>query len=1273
MENLLVKNLRKWAYFLTIFAGFSIQTGLSNDLLNIRDIYSTQSSGIDSVTFIFNCIDGAPGDTICIPVTVENFNDINIAQLEIIWNSSVLDYIEIRNPGSPSINLLADFNLSGPNALKFIPLGFPLDGESQPDGTVLFEICFRVIGFPGSTSCVGISPYFDFEIGNAGGIAPSDSINCCMTVENAVDLTAFVTSCGPALIGGNGTIDVTAYGGTAPYTITGVPGAPFVIPGEGGSTILNAPAGNYNVVITDALGNSVMYPTEVASLELGITTHLRHPTCYKFKNGTIWIKPEGGAEPYSYIWQSLSGPDLAGSGFIRNLGDSSLVTSLPDGMYSILVRDNNGCEVEVTVELLDNPFIIDIEDLINASCVGGQDGLIDITISGATPDGGGNYTIIGTINNATINISTNSISIGLLNPGEYELTISDEVSQCDTVFQFTIGYTDTITASITVTDPPCAGGVNGSLSIRGLTNGVSGAAYSYTIYDQNNNFVTSAGPIGGIYNYSPLSPGNYLVIVEEGSCISDSIYFTISEPPPILVSIVGMVPDNCIPTGSGDIWFDITNGSGTYTLDVGAGFQDVDTIFNINSGNYTLTVTDDLTGCTATLPFVMTDGDDNEESDISFVFDGTPCDGGTVTVLYQGGPIPPGGGVLWSTGEVNDTIFITGTDTLSVDVILGAPIFCILDDTVHVSCIEILELDITVEQPLCGEGALGGPYTGTVIVDTANATAPVTWIWSFPDTTTTGIYSGLAPGKYYVTVTDGLDSVAVDSFEVIAPPTLTLMFSNVDSTSCPEICDGGVRVIPSNGDPAADYQLYWDPVNPMADTGVFFNITDLCAGLNIFTVSQDGICFFTDTIEILAPDSIDILLVQSLDVSCYGYDDGSIEVVATGGSPGYTYGWLNGPSLPVNNGIEAGWHYVTVTDSKNCTRSDSFSISQPDSLVAEIDLSGTLNLSCGTSSDGIITLEVNGGNAGGYNFTWDPNVSTSYQAANLGAGQYSITVSDPKGCTDTTSYELTSPPPITVVWPAIPTPACFGDEVVLLIQETDVMGGNGNYSFTINSGGLMDIGEPVMLPSGIFVVGVFDDRGCSTDTIYTIMEPAPILVSIGPEDPIIDLGDSIFIIGNIDQSDNPIAMTLWTSVEPVSCATCEGTWVFNAVPTVYTWTVIDDNGCQGSASITVDVDYDRDVFIPNIFSPNGDGRNDDFKIFTGLGVVSVNYLRIYDRWGNLIHVENNLLPSPTGTGNWDGSFKGEQLNPGVYVYVAEITFIDNNTTLTYRGDVTLVK
>ncbi len=1270
MENQTFWLMRRWIWFIAISLGFSIQNGYTGDSsLNLRETSLTTSSA-SPVTFTFNCIDGQPGDTICLPVTVTDFDEIVIAQFEIVWNSDVLDYIEIINPGTPSINVNADFNLSGPNALKFIPLGFPIDGESLPDGTILFEVCFRIIGIPGSTSSVGISPFFEFEVADENGVVPADSVSCSMTVSNAVNLVGFVTSCGPALQGGDGAIDLTVYGGTSPYTVTwidtgsGTPGGPAMILVEGGNTVINVPSGNYNVIITDAVGGIVMYNIDVDPLSLSVTTRLKHPTCYKFNNGTIWIKPLGGSAPYSYIWTSLTNPKLAGSGFIRNVGDSSLVTSLPDGLYRILVKDDNDCEVEVTVELIDKPFIFTVNNLIDATCNGSADGLIDLSISGATPDVDGNYTIFWSMGT----FSSPTISIGLLNPGDYSITVRDEVSQCDTVFTFTIGAINIITANITPTDAVCAGG-NGSVTMRGLTNGVPGASYSYTIYS-NGNQVTNVNNVGGNFIYSPLPPGIYMVIVTEDSCTSDSIPFTISEPLPLMVSFAGSNLDNCIPTPTGDAWFHITNGMPPYLLNAGVGTQDGDSLENINSGNYILTVTD-AKGCTATLPFIIHDYDDNEEADITFQINGTPCDGGTVTVLYLGSPIPPGAGVLWSNDSVTNTIPIVETDTLSVHILLGAPIFCILDDTVIVHCAKKLRLDITVIQPLCNDEASGGPYTGTVIVDTSNAVAPVTWIWSFPDTTQTGIYSGLSPGKYYVTVTDAVDSVSIDSFEIIAADAIHLTFGVPDSTSCPAACDGAVRVIPEDGDPGLDYFLYWTTTMPFADTNFFFQVNNLCQGPIEFTVSQDGICFYKDSVEILSPPEIAVDLAEAVDVTCHGGNDGSLEVVASGGTPGYTYEWDGGPPSPMFNGIGAGMYIITVTDRYNCIQQDTFTVSEPDTLIAQIDISGTLNLSCGSSGDGIITIDVSGGNNGVYSFLWNPDVSSIYQAVNLAVGTYLITVTDPKGCSDTTSYTLTSPPPIVTTWPDIVPPACFGDETVLQIDQ--VTGGNGNYSFNINGGQLLDIGDPVLIPSGIYIVSVFDDRGCSDDTTYIIMEPNPILVSIGPDDPIIDLGDSLFIIGHVDQSDNPIAMTAWTSVVPVSCPTCEGTWVFNFLPTLYTWTVTDANGCQGSASITVGVDFDRDVYMPNIFSPNNDGRNEDFKIYTGPGVESINFIHIYDRWGNLVHSETGLLPDPSGAGNWDGTYMGEPLSPGVYVFVAEISFIDNHTTLLYRGGVTLIK
>lgn len=1264
MEKLTPLTKAAWIWFVVLLGGFSWQTAYAQ---------------ADPVTFTFNCIDGAPGDTVCIPVTVENFNNITIAQFEIIWDSEVLHYIEVQNPGSPSINVGSDFNLSGPNALKFIPLGFPISGESQPDGTVLFEICFRVVGIPGSTSPIGISanPFFDFEVADDNGVVPSDSINCRMTVDPAMDLVGFVNSCGPAMAGGDGFIDVTVYGGNAPYTITwletmsNTPGGPIMIASEGGSMMINGPMGNYDVTVTDALGQTVTYNIDISGLALTATTRLRHPTCYKFDNGTMWIKPAGGEAPFSYIWHNVSDPSIAGSGFIRNPGDSSLVTSLPAGTYEILVKDDNGCEALITAILNYNPFVFTVDDFQDASCNGAEDGLISLTISGATPDVNGDYTVL--VN--SFEITTNMVTVGLLDPGNYSITVSDAVSQCDTVFSFTIGSATEITATITTTDPPCSGGTNGSVSLRGLTNGVAGPLYSYAIY-QNGVLETMATNIGGIFNYSPLSPGNYMAVITEGPCKSDSIPFTINDGEPINVTVEGTSIDNCLPTGSGDAWFEITGGTGPYTLSSTMGIQDGDTLKNLNAGNYVLTVTDD-NGCMATTPFQIRDGDDNEEADISFQINGEPCEpGATITVLYQGAPIPAGVGVIWNNNSMltNPTLSIemlnSYPETLSVDVILGAPIFCILDDTAIINCEKELRLDITVIDPLCDDEALGGPYTGTVIVDTMNAVAPVTWYWSFPDTTSTGLYTGLAPGTYYVTVTDAINESVVDTFEIVAPPPVHLTFTNIDSTSCNNICDGAVEVTAIDGDPASDYFLYWTTTSSFADTGSVFQINNLCAGSISFDVSQDGTCYFRDSVEILSPEPIDVNLVAANDPNCFGYDDGSIEVSGSGGTPAYTYMWDTGQPSAIATNLFAGEYFITVTDSKNCSAIDSFTLNQPDTLIAQIDASGTSGLSCGASNDGIISVDVSGGN-GNYSFTWNPPSSTSFQAINLSAGHYDVTVTDQNGCSDTTSYTLVAPPPIVVTWPDVTPPACFGDETLLLIEN--VTGGNGSYSFSINSGQAFDIGEPVMIPSGIYLITVFDASGCALDSTYIIMEPNPILVSILPDDPVINLGDSLLLTGQVDQSDNPLAMTAWSSGGEISCESCPSTFVFNSVPTEYTWTVTDENGCQGSATILVDVDYQRDVYIPNVFTPNRDGRNDNFSIFPGQGVKMINYIRIYDRWGNVVYELIEQEPSENGVGSWDGTFKNKPLNPGVYVYVAEVTFLDNDTRLTFRGDVTLIR
>src|SRR5690606_714609 len=139
-----------------------------------------------------------------------------------------------------------------------------------------------------------------------------------------------------------------------------------------------------------------------------------------------------------------------------------------------------------------------------------------------------------------------------------------------------------------------------------------------------------------------------------------------------------------------------------------------------------------------------------------------------------------------------------------------------------------------------------------------------------------------------------------------------------------------------------------------------------------------------------------------------------------------------------------------------------------------------------------------------------------------------------------------------------------------------------------------------------------------------------------------------------------------------SCIACPSPFASNVIPTQYTVTVWDTNGCMASLDVLVNVDNTRHVFIPNAFSPNFDGYNDDLELFVGEGVTRVRSIRIFDRWGALMTETTDIDPIQGGIKIWDGSYRNKMMMPGVYVYMIQIEFADREV-LTYRGDITLVR
>jgi gliding motility-associated-like protein len=221
----------------------------------------------------------------------------------------------------------------------------------------------------------------------------------------------------------------------------------------------------------------------------------------------------------------------------------------------------------------------------------------------------------------------------------------------------------------------------------------------------------------------------------------------------------------------------------------------------------------------------------------------------------------------------------------------------------------------------------------------------------------------------------------------------------------------------------------------------------------------------------------------------------------------------------------------------------------------------------------------------------------------------------------------------------------------------------------LEGGPFQDAGLFAGLKAGSYQLTVMDMLGCTAEIIVEVNQPPPLLVDAGP-DVTIELGFGTTITALVQPSLNGVDLS-WTPNEFIDCAVCP---TINANPvntTTYTVTVTDQAGCTASDEMTVVVLKIRRIYIPNSFSPDFNGINDNFTIYGGIGAESIVELRIYNRWGGLIF-EGFDLPLGSEPDGWDGTFKGRVLDPEVFAYYALIRFIDEEIIL-YKGDIQLIR
>lgn len=513
----------------------------------------------------------------------------------------------------------------------------------------------------------------------------------------------------------------------------------------------------------------------------------------------------------------------------------------------------------------------------------------------------------------------------------------------------------------------------------------------------------------------------------------------------------------------------------------------------------------------------------------------------------------------------------------------------------------------------------------------------------------------LPAGSYQINISDAFfDTTFV--VDILEPEPLVINLLDQQDASCFSFCDGTVAVDVQGG--SGNYLFTWsDGLPGVANPG------GICAGNYTLTVTDENFCTTEFDILLGEPEEFIASISVDQDISCFEGSDGSINVT-TNGNP-INYAWNNGASTATITNLPAGVYEVTVTNNDNCEDIEVINLMDPDEPVG-IDLSVAKPVSCNGELDAVGIAQATGPGAT-FNYSWSSGGQQAEEDG-LGAGTYTVTVVNDLGC-EATGTLVVDEPAVIDANILIEDVNCLNEPNGGIIQIESVTGGVADYRYSLDGiifGGVTFFGG---LFPGSYEVVVEDAVGCEASFPAVVNGPPELVITLG-EDLIIQQGESRTLFADAN-SDNLVYK--WTPTDTLDAGTGNTLEIRPIETTSYVVEVIDTvTFCTSRDQILVNVSEERQVYIPNAFSPaNKDGTNDLFLIFTGFGVQQIKSLRVFDRRGGLVFEELNFPPENPDYG-WDGTSRGQELNSGVYVYVAEIEFIDGKVEV-FKGDVALVK
>ncbi|MBI5915865.1 MAG: gliding motility-associated C-terminal domain-containing protein, partial [Bacteroidetes bacterium] len=514
------------------------------------------------------------------------------------------------------------------------------------------------------------------------------------------------------------------------------------------------------------------------------------------------------------------------------------------------------------------------------------------------------------------------------------------------------------------------------------------------------------------------------------------------------------------------------------------------------------------------------------------------------------------------------------------------------------------------------------------------------------------VLTDLPGGQYSIHIADVVFDTTV-VVEIWEPTKLQVGTVSSTDASCFGVCDGAISVNVTGGIPP--YQVSW------SNGGIGTSISNLCDGNYTATVTDANGCTIDFDEQIQEPQEFIATASQVQPVSCFAGTDG--EVFVTTNSNATSYLWSNNAVTPTVTGLPGGSYAVTVTNAGGCTATASVTVATPNAPVG-VTISQTQGIICQGGQTGILQANVSGPGSI-FSYIWS-NGGTQPSASTLAAGSYSVTISNENGCMASSSASVTEPTEIQVVFSTNQL-SCLDPADGGIVTVEQVSGGVGPYSFS-SDGFSFDQNQALTgFVAGPNIFYVQDAGGCVREFGATIEGPQQLVIDLG-NDESINLGESVTLEVSSNQSN---LSYLWSPAELLSCADCRSPLATPLSDQIFSVTVTDEFGCTASDDVFVEVNNSRKVYIPNAFSPNGDGFNDLFVPFVGASVRTIKAFNIFDRQGNQVYTASDFLPTGPGMG-WDGVFKGKEMQPAVFVWMAQIEFIDGQILL-FKGDVALLR